>query len=283
MYSVIKDSLKDTTHIAYLLAQSLQALAPFYINLIVLQGIGMFPFRLLDFGSVALYPLTLAGAKTPRGMACYSFQPLWRSNDCPDYAKLLQPSRFSYGFYLPQPLLILVLCIVYSVLPSGEFVLAFGLIYFVIGYFTHKYQLLYAMDHPQHSTGQAWSIITYRLVTGIVLFQAAMAAWLALRLAFFQAVLIIPLIAFTFWFSWFYKRTFSSLNKYIALRAIVDDTGGAGTRSPQDPECGVTDMVVDERREDHQFINPNLTVPLDDVWVKRIVQDYSSPDNGSRE
>lgn len=76
LYSVIKDSLKDTTHIAYLLAQSLQALAPFYINLIVLQGIGMFPFRLLDFGSVALYPLTLAGAKTPRGMTCYSFKPL---------------------------------------------------------------------------------------------------------------------------------------------------------------------------------------------------------------
>ena len=65
--SVLKDTLKDTTHIAYLLAQSLQGLAPFYINLIVLQGIGMFPFRLLDFGTVALYPVTLAGAKTPRG------------------------------------------------------------------------------------------------------------------------------------------------------------------------------------------------------------------------
>lgn len=284
MYSVIKDSLKDTTHIAYLLAQSLQALAPFYINLIVLQGIGMFPFRLLDFGSLALYPLTLAGAKTPKGMACYSFQPLWLSNECSDYAKLRQPSLFSYGFYLPQPLLILILCIVYSVLPSGEFVLAFGLIYFVIGYFTHKYQLLYAMDHPQHSTGQAWSIITYRLITGIILFQAAMAGWLALRLAFFQAVLIIPLIAFTFWYSWFYKNTFSSLNKYIALRVIADDSGGAGTRSSQDPEGAVTDMIADECREqDHQFINPNLVVSLDDVWVKKIVRDYSPQDNGSSE
>lgn len=73
MYSVIKDSLKDTTHIAYLLAQSLQKLAPFYRNLIVLQGIGLFPFRLLDFGSVALYPVTLVGAKTPRGTdTCFS-------------------------------------------------------------------------------------------------------------------------------------------------------------------------------------------------------------------
>lgn len=140
------------------------------------------------------------------------------------------------------------------------------------------------MDHPQHSTGQAWTIITYRLVTGIVLFQAAMAGWLALRLAFFQAVLIIPLIAFTFWFSWFYKRTFSSLNKYIALRAIVDDTGGAGTRSPRDPEGAVIDMTVDEQREQElQFINPNLVVSLDNVWVKKIARDYSSQNNGDRE
>jgi len=255
MYSVVKDALKDNTHIAYILAQSLQALAPFYINLIALQGIGMFPFRLLDFGSVALYPVILAGAKTPR-----------------DYAKLLQPSQFSYGFYLPQPILILILCIVYSVLPSGELVLAFGLIYFFIGYFVHKYQLLYAMDHPQHSTGQAWSMITYRLLTGIVLFQAAMAGWLALRFAFVQAGLVIPLIPFTVWFAWFYKKQFSSLNRYIALRAIVDDTGGARAR---DPESVVTEITVDESREQGlQFINPNLVVPLDDVWVKKMARGY---------
>jgi len=63
----IGDSLKDTTRIAYTLAQSLQSLLPFYTNFIILQGIGLFPFRLLEFGSVALYPLNLMGAKTPRG------------------------------------------------------------------------------------------------------------------------------------------------------------------------------------------------------------------------
>ena len=63
----IGDSLKDTTRIAYLLARSLEKLAKFYINLIVLQGLGLFPFRLLEFGSVALYPIYLMGAKTPRG------------------------------------------------------------------------------------------------------------------------------------------------------------------------------------------------------------------------
>ncbi|KAI5810195.1 hypothetical protein DFH27DRAFT_179369 [Peziza echinospora] len=253
MYSVVKDSLKDTTKIAYLLAKSLQGLAPFYINLIALQGIGMFPFRLLDFGSVALYPVTLAGAKTPR-----------------DYAKLHQPSVFSYGFFLPQPILVLILCIVYSVLPSGTLVLFFGLIYFLIGYFVHKYQLLYAMDHPLHSTGQAWSMITYRLLTGIVLFQSAMAGWFALRAAFFRALLILPLMATTVWFAWFYRRTFSSLTRYIALRAITDDTGGAGGRGERDGEGRLVETTVDERREvGVGFVNPNLVVPLEKVWLMK--------------
>lgn len=63
-----EDTLKDTTKIAYTLATSLQGLSPFYTNLVILQGIGFFPFRLLEFGSIALYPIYRMGSKTPRGM-----------------------------------------------------------------------------------------------------------------------------------------------------------------------------------------------------------------------
>lgn len=59
--------LRDLPRIAWVLAQSLKGLAPFYMNLIVLQGLGLFPFRLLEFGAVSLYPVYLFGAKTPRG------------------------------------------------------------------------------------------------------------------------------------------------------------------------------------------------------------------------
>ena len=63
----IGDSIRDTRTIARLLAESLQDLASFYVNLIILQGLGLFPFRLLEFGSVALYPIYLMLSKTPRG------------------------------------------------------------------------------------------------------------------------------------------------------------------------------------------------------------------------
>lgn len=68
-FSRIGDSLRDTTSIAIILATSLKNLVLFYINLIILQGLGLFPFRLLEFGSVAMYPIFLIGAKTPRGMS----------------------------------------------------------------------------------------------------------------------------------------------------------------------------------------------------------------------
>ena len=74
-FSRIGDSFKDTTSIAFVLATSLKNLVLFYINLIILQGLGLFPFRLLEFGSVAMYPIFLIGAKTPRGMS-----PSWISN-----------------------------------------------------------------------------------------------------------------------------------------------------------------------------------------------------------
>lgn len=64
------DQLRDLSpsRISWVLAQALGRLAPFYMNLIVLQGLGLFPFRLLEFGAVSLYPVYLMGAKTPRGM-----------------------------------------------------------------------------------------------------------------------------------------------------------------------------------------------------------------------
>ena len=56
--------LRDT---ANQLALQIQDLRNFYVNYIILQGFGLFPFRLLEFGSVSLYPIGLIGAKTPRG------------------------------------------------------------------------------------------------------------------------------------------------------------------------------------------------------------------------
>lgn len=81
----INETLKDTSKIADLLAESLKNLVSFYMNLIILQGIGLFPFRLLEFGSVTLYPFYLMGSKTPRGKFLFL---LWQGLSPDDTTRL---------------------------------------------------------------------------------------------------------------------------------------------------------------------------------------------------
>lgn len=251
----LRDILRDTAGIAYAVAKALEQLSPFYVNLIVLQGLGLFPFRLLEFGSVALYPFYLISAKTPR-----------------DYAELSQPPIFSYGFYLPQTMLIFIICIVYSVLPSSWLVTLFGLVYFLIGGFIYKYQLLYAMEHRQHSTGRAWPMICNRIITGLVLFQVAMTGILALRGALTASLFFSPLLAITIWFTVYFQRTYVPLMKFIALRSI-DRQGTPDLPTPpesswdRDTEYGR--FVDTDPDTGLRYMNPNLVRPLETLWIRK--------------
>ncbi|KAK2754211.1 hypothetical protein FQN54_007090 [Arachnomyces sp. PD_36] len=272
----LRDAFKDTTTIIFALAQSLEKLAHFYVNLIILQGLGLFPFRLLEFGAVSLYPFRLLGAKTPR-----------------DHAELPNPPNFSYGLSLPHTLLIFIICVVYSVFPSSWLICLFGLIYFAMGSFIYKYQLLYAMDHQQHSTGNAWPMICSRVILGFVVFQLAMIGILALRTAITRSILLVPLLAGTLWFSYFFARTYEPLMKFIALRSIDRDdnnshspttatitSGAASTHSPSPPPQATLsppsgwdrDSVrvrIGSHAYDHleKYVNPSISQPLYGPWI----------------
>jgi hypothetical protein len=64
---------KPPNETALALARSIEKILGFYVNYIVLQGLGLFPFRLLEFGSVFMYPISLIGAKTPRGKLSHKY------------------------------------------------------------------------------------------------------------------------------------------------------------------------------------------------------------------
>lgn len=251
-WPLLQDSLKDTTKIASNLATSVKGLANFYTNFILLQSFGLLPFRLLQFGSVSLYPFSLVSSKTPR-----------------DYAELVKPPVFKYGFYLPSAILIFILCMVYSILPAGYMVLFFGVSYFILGYYIYKYQLLYAMEHTRHSTGRAWPMICYRIMVGMGVFQAVMAALIALQKSFTAAVLVLPLIPATISYSYYFARTYEPLTKFIALRSIRrESSAGADITNEQfGPSSTLGNfrrwsVTIDESREKGaKFVNPNLVAP----------------------
>lgn len=195
-----------------------------------------------------------------------------------DYAELVQPPVFSYGFFLPQTILVFIICTVYSVLPGSWIVLFFGLVYFIIGGFIYKYQLLYAMDHRQHSTGKAWSIICHRVVIGLVVFQLTMAGVLALKSAIRRSVMVVPLLAGTIWFIFYYERTYEPLMKFIALRSLHRDPNSEEVprgESRYDSETAQGRHVDEDDVTGARFINPNLIIPLEDMWVVK------KPSNGT--
>ncbi|EGW31594.1 uncharacterized protein SPAPADRAFT_72374 [Spathaspora passalidarum NRRL Y-27907] len=238
-------SLSDTTKIAYELAQSLRDLSLFYVDFIILQGLGIFPFKLLLLGNLIRFPIeSLFWCKTPR-----------------DYLALYKPPVFNFGLQLPQPILIFIITLVYSVMSSK--ILSAGLIYFIIGYFVSKYQLLYACVHPPHSTGKVWPLAFRRIILGLLIFQLTMAGALALQEAFTCATFLAPLPILTLYFLWNFQYQYIPLSMFIALRAIenqevspdndLENNGGDNNNK-----------TLDERRElNTKYEYPNLVRDLD--------------------
>ncbi|KAK6461478.1 hypothetical protein DFJ63DRAFT_288104 [Scheffersomyces coipomensis] len=250
-------SLSDTLKIAYQLAQSLRDLSLFYVDLIILQGLAIFPFKLLLLGNLFRFSLeSFFWCKTPR-----------------DYLKLYKPPIFNFGLQLPQPILILIITIVYSIMSTK--ILTAGLIYFILGYFVCKYQLLYSCVHPPHSTGKVWPLVFRRIMLGLLIFQLTMVGTLLLQSAFLCASFLAPLPIITLFGIWTFQKNYIPLSFFIALRAI--DNNHLGTRDEEDiiastqspssvgsMEDLTTTKTLDERREfQSTYEYPFLVDPLD--------------------
>ncbi|GMG55917.1 unnamed protein product [Ambrosiozyma monospora] len=196
--------LSDSKKLALQLAVSLRNLSSFYVDTILLQGIGMMPFKLLLFGQLIQFPYFKASCKTPR-----------------DYRELYKPPYFNFGLQLPIPLLMLIITLLYSVMSTK--ILSAGLAYFIVGYAVYKFQLIYSCVHPQHSTGQVMPIIFRRVVMGLLLFQFTVAGSLVLSNAYILSMCLIPLPFFTMLFWWNFERNYLPLSFFIALRAIREN------------------------------------------------------------
>lgn len=194
--------LSDTTKIAYQLATSVKEFSLFYVDLIILQGIGMFPFKLLLVGSLIGFPLVKIQAKTPR-----------------QRREIYNPPIFNFGLQLPQPILILIITLIYSVMSTK--IVASSLAYFIIGYYVYKYQLIYATDHLPHSTGKVWPLIFRRIIMGLLLSQLTMAGTLAgFEGGWVFSSWLVPLPFITLSFLWDFETNYLPLSQYIALSSI---------------------------------------------------------------
>lgn len=203
--SSYKALLTDTTQIAPLLATSIKSLSLFYIDLILLQGLTMFPFKLLQIGDLFIlfwnFVLNFK-RRTPRKFREFLFK----------------PPVFDLGLILPQHILIFIITILYSSISTK--ILVSGLVYFILGFYTYKYQLVYSLVHPYHSTGKAWPIIFKRICLGVFFLHLQIFGSLALEQSFILAGLMLPVFPVTLIALMFFNKNYEPLLNYIALDAI---------------------------------------------------------------
>lgn len=264
------DALQNFRDVAKGLAQSLRLNLRFYTNFLILQSLTLHPLRLLELGTVSLYPIYLMGAKTPR-----------------DYAELVQPPFFTYAYYLPTALLVFIIAMAYSVLRESWTILLAGFSYFFFGHFVYKYQLLYAMDHSPHATGRAWGMICDRVFLAMIFFQITTAGQLIFENALRKTITMIPLIGATIWFSIVFGRTYKPLLKFIALQNIKKAQHDDYT-SPDNPLPTIDEneqnvwadpgaeqwryyresrSTSPARQDAMRFVNPSLVQPLHGIWI----------------
>ena len=143
----------------------------------------------------------------------------------------------------------------------------------MLGHFVYKYQLLYAMDHRHFSTGRAWPMICIRVLVALVFFQAAMAGQLILKGAIPRSILVIPLVIGTIWFALWYNRTYEPLMRFIALRSLHeaddDDTISLSESRNEESIIASRARAVDGDELNWTFVNPNLIIPLEDIWISK--------------
>ncbi|KAF9965176.1 hypothetical protein BGZ70_005292 [Mortierella alpina] len=190
--------------LALLLAMSLPRVAPFFVNYLILKGIGSFPLQLLQFGDVIEQTFRGALSKTPR-----------------DYAEARAPPEMHDGVVYANATLSFVIVLIYSCIKP--LILVFGSVYFAIGYVVFKYQLLYVFFHPYESGGLTWPMVYNRITLGMVIFQLTMLGLFMLKQSYLFGALLAPLPIGTAWFWYWTTASYKSTAKFVPLELLQPD------------------------------------------------------------
>ncbi|KAG9300270.1 hypothetical protein G9A89_011343 [Geosiphon pyriformis] len=205
LFKALEEIITEPTKIARILASTLPTVAPFFVNFVILEGIGLYPLQLLQFGDVvSTLVKRLFFAKTPR-----------------EYAEATTPPFLNYGVAYPRAILIFIIILVYSAISPN--ILFFGAIYFFLGYFTFKYLLLYVYFHPYESAGESWPLIFRRVIVGIYIFQLMMFGFLILHQNYVLASTVFPLLILTFVFAAYVSMAFNRSSAFLPLKLIRDE------------------------------------------------------------
>lgn len=129
-------------------------------------------------------------------------------------------------------------------------------------------------------------MICIRILVALVFFQVAMAGQLILKGAIPRSVLVAPLFIGTIWFAIWYNRTYEPLMRFIALRSLhesQDDTLSLSDSRNEENVHAARARAVDGDESNWAFVNPNLIIPLEDIWISKENARVASQEVNARE
>ncbi|ORX53130.1 DUF221-domain-containing protein [Hesseltinella vesiculosa] len=217
LFKTLTDILEDPTELANILATTLPQVSPFFVNYTIIHGFLMLPFQLLLTGPVILQLFhRIFTCKTPR-----------------DYAEVLAPRMYNYGWGYPMPVFLFVVLLVYSTV--SPLILVFGTIYFSLSYLVVKYQLLYVYFHPYEVAGRMWPLVFSRIIIGLILFQVLSIGLFVLNKAYTLAFLLAPLVLLTLVFNFGVDRAYQQSTQYLPLQLLSQRFGPLTTTVTRPP------------------------------------------------
>ncbi|KAI8323583.1 DUF221-domain-containing protein [Martensiomyces pterosporus] len=206
--------IDNPAEIPKMFATNLPKVAPFFMDYIILYGLGYYPIQLLQLGSISLAVFRRMVCRTPR-----------------QFADALRPNYIDWAFILPQPMLIFVIMATYSSLAPLIFVLA--ALYYMIAYVVTKY-LVYYVYSRQFETAGAFIIPVLKLLAGSLWnYYVLIIGLCALRGAFGYVALLLPLLWVNGYLLAFVSRQFYQNAKFLPadLWSAHQSAGYASTAS----------------------------------------------------
>ncbi|KAJ2470177.1 hypothetical protein GGI02_003098, partial [Coemansia sp. RSA 2322] len=158
-----------------LFATNLPKAAPFFMDYIILYGLGYYPLQLLQLGSIVQAVFRRMLCRTPR-----------------QFADALRPNSIDWAYILPQPMLVFVIAATYSSLAPLVFVLA--ALYYLIAYVVTKYLVYYVYAHQFETAGEFIIPVLKMLTASLWHYYCLIIGLCALNGAITYVILLFPLL-----------------------------------------------------------------------------------------
>ncbi|KAI0244581.1 hypothetical protein L0F63_006597 [Massospora cicadina] len=196
--------LKEKQEIIFIFADAMKGSLSFFIRYFTLLGVGCFPLQLLHPGPLFYYLLCYSFCSSPRGSG-----------------NLSAPVYMDYGWLYGAPMFVFVVVSIYS--SFSPLILVVGVVYFTVGYFVVKNNLLYVYTRLYESNGLLWPFVYRHIVWGIFLLQLFVMASFVSKHKSGYASLVAPLFSLSVWHYVRLAKTFRKDCRYLPADWFYDE------------------------------------------------------------